>query len=251
MPHPPHLAPGEDRPAGYVFALPPAPIRCNDGKTRRHLLLNRCAAEHWGTLAHMTSQPDRTGGRVYEVRERRGRMALPAQRGSYVLAYRVLPWPAAALGRPLDALGRHLPGVRVCVRGALGIGTGPAPAGSPSLRGRLVRLTPEVSASLAAEVGVVVTEHDCSARRTFEVVVPVVDGAFYEPADGDVVLSDGAPWRAALPWSGDPVALVPLTISLSHGGGLYRGQIGDVLPVSLFPGELACIERALEARFGC
>jgi hypothetical protein len=168
------------RPAGYVFRLPPGPLRGTDKKNRRHFLMNRCPPEAVGTVAYMTSKEHERklyqapcheilmhGRRVRRERDHEGSFVYPCQ-----LLFR----RGRDLVRAVESEVRQVRAVRTQLKEALGIGSGlPDPSLYPdSLRGRLVRLAEPLASQVASPYAFVLTQHAYSQKMRFQVVVSVL-----------------------------------------------------------------------------
>jgi hypothetical protein len=207
------------RPAGYVFRLPPGPLRGSDKKTRRHFLINRCAPDAVGTMAYMTSKEHER--RAYHapcheilVHGRRVRRERDHE-GSFVFPCQLLFRHGRGLIQAVESHVREVRSVRVQLREALGIGSGlPDPARHPnSLRGRLVRLAAPIARQVPSPYAFVLTQHAYSEKHRFQIVVSVLPEDL--PAtDPDLRIEGGYDWMRFIGADGAAVILTRFFFSV-------------------------------------
>jgi len=168
----------ETRPAGHIFFIPGDERPGDDTKNRPHFLVNRCdpASDPFvlATLAHMTTK----GTEIFEYGSSGYELSDPKRGtghggdGQFVVASRLIPRAVSRLTRShlsaTDAV-RH---VRSRVLQAAGVGQGVAAPGSGSVRGNLVRV---FDPRAGFGHGIIVTAHEYSRRRRFQIIVPVID----------------------------------------------------------------------------
>jgi len=256
---------GDDRPAGHVFSLPPAARYGNDPKRRPHILLHRCRPEDLGTLAHMTTKASEElgyGAPVHEIGECTRKLRYPGQKGCFVTPVRLPFQDASLLDRSDATYASSLPSVRQVTAKALGLRTGIAMPGERSLRGRLALLSRGVKEAFGFSHGVVVTQHDYSWQRRWQLVVPLLDVRElsadpdrFTPEPWDVV-PEHAAWWSALPhaWLRPVLDTARLITFSERWTGCrdrdrwLKGQIERILPVSIDAATMMRIEDALATR---
>ncbi|HEX6748639.1 MAG TPA: hypothetical protein VF092_15180 [Longimicrobium sp.] len=259
---------GDDRPAGHVFGLPPEARFGDDPKRRPHLLLHRCRPAELGTLAHMTTKLSEEigyGAPAHEIAECSRKLRYPGQQGCFVTPVRLLFQDASLLDRSDACYASSLHSVCAVTAKALGLRSGLGAPGSPSVRGHLAVLSREVKEAFEFGHGVVLTQHEYSAQRRWQLLVPILDlrdlipvGAdpdSFTPEPWDVV-PEPASWSTGLPrgWV-RPVIDTARLITFSERWTRSRdrdrwlkGQIERILPASVDLVTLSRIEDALAAR---
>lgn len=260
----------ETRPAGSVFPIPLTARHIRDNKqVRPFLLLSRVTGEELGTLALMTTKRTETlfHAPMYEVVDRRGKQLLPGQEESLVDLTSYIFRRADALVESDGTHARHLPAIRKLLKSALGIGSGVGPGGAGrSIRGHLVRMSAEIAEMYAFGFGVVLTQHEYSAARRLQALVPVMDmGAFlrageaitdFERVETDVIPAPTAEWIRQLPpgWRFPFIDTVRLASFTERWQNSRRPetwldrQIAEVYPLPLDAASLDLIESALVNR---
>lgn len=262
--------PGDTRPAGYVFPVPSKSRHLRDNKpSRPFLLLTRSGGLDLAALALMTTKSTESsyGATLYEFADRRGKQSLPGQERSFVDLSSLIFRRADRLEVSEQIHIRHMDSVRAKLNVALGMGagTGPGRAGT-SIRGHLVRLSWRIADLYEFRFGVVLTEHEYSAARRLQVLVPVVDVETFliggetvddfAPEPGDVIPPSSAPWISQLPpsWTLPVVDTVRLASFSERWQASPRretwleGQIEHVFPIAVDPRTLAMIESAVTSR---
>jgi mRNA-degrading endonuclease toxin of MazEF toxin-antitoxin module len=260
----------ETRPAGSVFPIPLKARHIRDNKRiRPFLLLSRVAGEELGTLALMTTTRTETLHRapMYEVEDRRGKQSLPGQEESLVDLTSFIFRRADALIQSGGTHARHLPAIRKLLKSALGIGSGVGPGGTgQSIRGHLVRMSAEIAEMYAFGFGVVLTQHEYSAARRLQALVPVMDmGPFlsdgdaatdFERVETDVIPVPTAAWIRQLPleWRFPFIDTARLASFTERWQNSRRPetwldrQIVEVYPVPVDAASLDQVESALANR---
>lgn len=262
--------PGDTRPAGYVFPVPAKSRHLRDNKpSRPFLLLTRSGGLDLAALALMTTKSTEGsyGATLYEFADRRGKQSLPGQERSFVDLSSLIFRRADRLEVSEQIHARHMNAVRTKLKAALGIGAGTGPGGvGTSIRGHLVRLSRRIADLYEFQFGVVLTEHEYSAARRLQVLVPVVDaGTFlvggetvadFAPEPGDVLPPSSAPWVGQLP----PSWILPVvdTVRLASFSEKWEAsprretwleeQIEHVFPIAVDAWTLAMIESAVTSR---
>jgi hypothetical protein len=116
----------------------------------------------------------------------------------------LVPYPMPMLNRPMDGLAEELPAVREVVKAAIGCGTGehwnykPPYGGAPSWRGKIVQLRGTARKELDTPFAVILTEHEYSASKRWQVLVPLYDEAEFEPTHADTGVRIARPWVSSL-----------------------------------------------------
>jgi hypothetical protein len=236
---------------GEVWLLPPAAEEGGDPKVRRHVLLtSRADSGGVGTLAYAsTSVTEARFGAAHlfvdPAVSRSPRLGFA--RPSYVYPSRLSLAYTADLLRITGRITDEMPLLWMALRQALGMaGAGTrAPLAAPNWRGRVIRLTSGVSASIGCEHGIVVTEPAYSSRERYQIIVPVVDSGEFEPEPGDVEITEGDWLRAVAPSARGLVAAVPDAQSVFHPLEIdgWTGATGD-------DGTMRRIDEALVRLFG-
>jgi hypothetical protein len=253
----------EIRPAGHIFFIPGEERLGDDPKNRPHFLVNRCdlAANAYvlGTLAHMSTKATEiveygcSGHEIAGVPYATGR----GGDGSFVIAARLFPRLAAYLDRSRYSAVDEVRGVRRSVLQALAIGEGVMPLKSGSVRGRIVRVLDDRA---DFDFGFVLTEHEYSAQRRYQIVVPIID-RIVEGEDGteeiELTRWDLTPERK--PWFGNLPLVEPIIetaglLSLTEGWRKSRDprtwlrrQI-EVMDVMIDAATLAEVEARIAER---
>jgi hypothetical protein len=167
----------EIRPAGHIFFIPGAERPGDDPKNRPHFLLNRCdpaAGPHaLGTLAHMSTKATEIveyGCAGHEIAADRP-TAFAGDR-SFVITARLLPRLAWDLHRSRYSAVDEVRAVRRSVMHALSVGDDATPRGRGSIRGRIVRV---LDHRAGFSFGFVLTAHEYSLQRRYQIVVPIID----------------------------------------------------------------------------
>jgi hypothetical protein len=176
----------DPRPAGHIFFVPGEERPGNDPKNRPCFLINRCdpAADPYalGTLAYMSTKSTEIvqfGCAGHEIGRPRSADE-SGDEGNFVITARLLPRAASALNRSRFSAVDEVHRVRKSVLQALAIGEGMGGERNGSVRGRLVRVLDD---GVGASSGFILTAHDYSAQRRYQVVVPIIDRIF-EDEDG-------------------------------------------------------------------
>ncbi|HEV7591443.1 MAG TPA: hypothetical protein VGO40_25235 [Longimicrobium sp.] len=166
------------RPAGHIFFIPAEERPGDDPKNRPHFLLNRCDpaadAHVLGTLAHMSTKPTEMveyGCAGHEIAGTPHVRKMGWDR-NFVITTRLLPLLAQDLKESRYSAVDEVRNVRRSVMQALSIGGGIEPRGNGSVRGRIVRVLED---SADFDFGFVLTEHQYSAQRRYQIVVPIID----------------------------------------------------------------------------
>lgn len=254
----------EIRPAGHIFYVPPEERPGNDPKDRPHFLVNRCdpTPDPWvvGTLAHMSTKS--TEMTEYGCAGH----AIPAlpyvkeagRDGNFIISARLLPRLARDLSHSRFSATDEVRSVRRSVANALGIDEGLAPRGSGSVRGRLARI---LDNRADFDFGLVLTAHQYSAQRRFQIVVPIIDRVV-DAGDGIEeleitpwdVLPDPQAWLTAVDLREPMIETVGL-LSLTEEwrvGRDSRGWLGkqmEITSVSVDATTLAGVEAKILERF--
>jgi hypothetical protein len=253
-----HFLATQTRPAGHIFFIPGDERPGDDPKTRPHFLANRCdpSVDPYvlATLAHMTTKPTE----IVSHGSAGHQLADPAKPdGSFVIATRLLPRSATNLTRSHLSATEHVRAVRTSVLQAVGIGEGLGPRGSASVRGRLVRI---LDPRAGFQHGFILTAHEYSRRRRFQVVVPVIDRVV-ETDDGMEeleitpwdVLPERRHWFEQVP-SAEPLLETAALISLTEewqGGRDSRTWLKkqiEVLEPTIDASTLSVVEARIGAR---
>jgi hypothetical protein len=204
----------EIRPAGHIFFIPGDERPGNDPKNRPHFLVNRCdpAADAYvlGTLAHMSTKATEIveyGSPGHEIADTVHAKGI-GRDGSFVITTRLLPRLAAELDRSRYSAVDEVRSVRRSILQALAIGERASRPSSGSVRGRLVRVLDE---RVGFGFGFVLTAHEYSAQRRYQIVVPLIDRVV-EGEDGleeiELTRWDVAPERRS--WSVDLPLVEPI-----------------------------------------
>lgn len=253
---------GATRPAGHIFSIPACERPTDEHKTRPYFLVNRCdvAADplELATLAHMTTKATEHlhfGSDFHEITSSTSKQ--PGRDGQFVIATRLLPRDPRLLTASAMSAVDEVRSVRTAVLAALGLGEGMAAPGTPSVRGRLVRVRDERA---GIRHGFVLTSHAYSAKRRYQIIVPIIDrmvGGVGGPELLEITRWDvqpgPRPWWKALPVIHplvDTAGLVSLSERWQQGHDPRRWltrQI-DVLEPSIDPHTLAAVEERIRAR---
>lgn len=206
---------------GEVWFLPPEADEGGDDKPRRHVLLTSFEEDEGGILAYASTQlTEAAFGATYLPID----PALAANhRAGFTKLTRIYPSrlvPAAAEDflRKTGEIRAELPRLRLLLQVALGIGTGTALDGTPcaSWRGMVVRLSLARRRSTGYEFGIVLTEHHYSARRRYQIIVPMENLAEFQSVDGDVVITDRLWCRTVSPAIAGAILVVGDIQSVFH-----------------------------------
>lgn len=213
---------GAVRPAGHIFIIPAAERLTDDVKNRPHFLANRC--DPWkdpnglATLAHMSTKNTESvqyGCPSHEIIDRTS-LERADQDGSFVVAARLIPQLPDRLRVSRFSAVDEVRSVRAAILRAIAPGEGTAEPGS--VRGRLVRV---LDRQADFPFGVLITEARYSAKRRYQIVVPIIDRVadgdagpeLLEPTRWDVIPAPQA-WVKKLPVAQpmlDTAALISLT----------------------------------------
>jgi hypothetical protein len=168
----------ETRPAGHIFFIPGTERPTDDTKNRPHFLVNRCdpVADPYvlGTLAHMSTKATEiheygcAGYEIVDPTQLKG----DGRDGNFVITARLLPRSATRLTRSHHSATDSVRSVRTSVLQAAGVGEGVGKEGSGSVRGRLARV---LDRRAGFEHGVILTAHEYSRQRRYQVIVPIID----------------------------------------------------------------------------
>jgi hypothetical protein len=189
---------------GEVWFLPPQAEEGGDDKPRRHVLLTSLDEDEGGVFAYASTQRTEAAfGATYLPID----PAVAAGHGTgftkltRVYPSRLVPAAAEDFLRMTGRINEEMPRLRVLLREALGIGTGTALDGTSgaSWRGMVVRLSLVRRRSTGYEFGIVLTEHRYSARRRYQIIVPMENLAEFQPVKGDVVIADQVWCRTVSP----------------------------------------------------
>lgn len=168
----------ETRPAGHIFFIPGADRPGDDTKNRPHFLVNRCDPaldpDVVATLAHMSTKGTETleyGSAGYEIADP-ARLSGYGGDGQFVVASRLIPRAVSRLVQSQLSSTDSVRHVRSAVLQAVGAGEGVAVPGSGSVRGRLVRV---LDPRAGFGYGFILTAHEYSRRRRFQIIVPLID----------------------------------------------------------------------------
>lgn len=213
---------------GHLFWMTAGATWLNQDKPRPFALATPCRENEVGTLVYGSTQgTERSAGAacvgVAPVREGLHRNGLRST--TYFYPGTLLPAPHEDLPPQSGFLGRSLSDLRATLRIALGIGTGSCrESGAPwgSLRGRIVVLDSTLAHDIGASVAVVLTEPRYSAKRNYQIILPIFDGLGREPAKHDLLVSS-RDWLEVFPATVDRVVLLlPTTHSVWHDNDIAR-----------------------------
>lgn len=212
---------GAVRPAGHIFIIPAAERLTDDAKNRPHFLANRCDPQEdpdgLATLAHMsTKNPEcvQYGCACHEIIDRASQRV--GRDGSFVVAARLIPQLPDGLRESRFSAVDEVRSVRAAILRAISPDGGSAEPGR--VRGRLVRV---LDRQADFQFGVLITHAPYSARRRYQIVVPIIDRVadgeagreLLEPTRGDV-LPAPQEWMRKLPVAQpmlDTAGLISLT----------------------------------------
>lgn len=216
---PAHRVGHSHRRAGQVFWLDAGATWMNQDKPRPFVLANAYSPDLPATLVYGSTQETekRIGAACVEVNPVAGgvnRNGLTARTyfypGALLLAHHPdLPPHVGFLGRSLSAL-------RAALRTALGIGRGSCLSHrmyAGSRRGRIVLLAGPVARLLHTRFAIVLTEPRYSARKKYQLVVPVLRATDAEPDENHLRIFSPV-WRKV--WN-QPTesALLPIALTMS------------------------------------
>ena len=157
----------------------------------------------------------------------------------------LVPYPLPMLNRAMDGLIGELQAVREAVKAGIGCGTGehwnhkPQFDGAPSWRGKVVRLLGTAKKELDTPFAVILTQHEYSASKRWQALVPLYDEAEFEPALAHTAVRIERPWVSNLLGRGDGALLTSgsLIRSLWHDK-----HIGEPTRYTVEARDLALIE---------
>jgi hypothetical protein len=178
---------------GEVWFLPPQGYEGGDDKPRRHVLLTSGAEDEGGVLAYASTKPTEAihGAAVLAIdpaTSPRSGFSKP----THIYPARLVLAASEDFLRMTGRLEGELPELRSVLRAALGLGTGTAGSGDrarPSWRGKVVQFRPGTWDVIGYAFAVVLTEHQYSSRRRYQLVVPIESRAAVDPLDDDLVIT--------------------------------------------------------------
>jgi hypothetical protein len=245
-----------DLPAGHVYYVPTSERPGDDHDDRRFLLLKRVPQDGVASMAATTTKPNEEV-HLYTLKDAGHLLTKPDQSGPYVCGYNLLYRNAHLLGDSVDVQTKQLPDILTVVRTALGMGENIADQPTPrgTLRGRLVEVTPKIRKLMYFRYGFILTEHEYSTARRWQILLPVVSGGNLEatatwidhPASPEIraCLPDG--WERLLLLTDRLVSVTQGKPGLRWGNGLPH-EIARLFSVSMDPGALAAAEHAIRRR---
>jgi hypothetical protein len=235
---------------GHIIWFPPGATWMNRDKSRPFALVQRCGPGEWGALAYGSTQATQRnlGTACVEV------LPVPTGVNANGLAARTFFYPGILLNAGYEDLpahsgviGRWMEGLRAATRIALGIGTGSAlrpgvPAGSR--RGRIVVLHPGFAPALMTRLAVLLTEHEYSREKAYQLIVPIIPGDNRIPDPG-ILRVTYARWLGA--FTPRPAsALLPVQVIQS----VWHDDIVEETEFVVDDGTLEGLERQLCTIFG-
>jgi hypothetical protein len=224
---PGHLKLNQFRP-GHIFWMAAGATWLNRVKPRPFALATFCSPAAPGTLIYgSTQETEKKSGaawiEIVPIVTGLNRNGLRSRTYFYpgvllLVGHRELPPHAGFLGRAGDTLKQVL-------RWALGVGQGSAErdASPPgSCRGRVVELNERMSTQLRTFFAIILTEHEYSRARNYQIVVPILDGRGTETGNYDVRITS-RPWMRAFGVNVDDVLLpIPIAHSVWHADDIAR-----------------------------
>lgn len=183
---------------GEVWFLPPESAPGGDDKARRHVLLTDVDESAEGILAYASTRTTEAAfGAVSLYVDPAASPDCGFAKPTRVYPCRLVPAEPVDFLRRTGRLLHELPHLKRVQRIALGSGTGGAASGSSSWRGKVVRLNESIREIIRYPFGVVLTEHHYSARRRYQIIVPLGNAAEILPDEGDLLVAD-VPWLSVL-----------------------------------------------------
>jgi hypothetical protein len=180
---------------GHLFWMPAGSTWMNQDKPRPFALATPCSARELGTLVYgSTQETEKSEGAAFfaVAPARAGLSRNRLWRRTYFYPGALLPIPHEELPPHSGFLGRSLHDLRASLRGALGIGRGSCLASSAprgSCRGRVVVLRSRLARDIRTAFAVVLTEPGYSARRNYQIILPIFAAFGRETADRDLLVS--------------------------------------------------------------
>jgi hypothetical protein len=236
---------------GEVYFLPPEAREDGDPKTRRHVLLSACDDDSdIVALAYAsTAGTEAAFGASYVLLDPYATQyqGTGFDQPTYIYPSRLVSVGVDALTKPVGIVVDEMQQIREKLRIALGLGTGTVAGtllAAGSLRGRVVQFSASVLQETEAAYGLIVTEPRYSLQQRYQHVIPILDAGEYEPAAGDVVVTDTL-WLREMGKFDSAILAVPMVFSVFH-----PVEVSRPLSVVVDDPTIAAVDEALIQLFG-